>query len=124
MRLLFGEFDEYNIAEIGVGFGGQASLISLLESPISFTLYDLPPVLELSSRFMESLDIQGDFRFLDSRIPTKSVPDLVISNYAFSELNRDIQDEYLNKVILNAARGYITWNRLSEESFGGIHSVV
>ena len=122
LKIIFGELDEYNIAEIGIGFGGQASLISLLDSPISFTLYDLPPVLELASRFMESLDSQGDFRFLDGRIPTKSAPDLVISNYAFSELNRDIQDEYLNKVILNAARGYITWNRLSEESLGG-HSL-
>jgi hypothetical protein len=43
--------------------------------------------------------------------------DLVISNYAFTELTREIQDVYLKKVILNSKRGYITYNEISPDSF-------
>jgi hypothetical protein len=40
-------------------------------------------------------------------------PDLVISNYAFSELSRELQKQYLENVILPSKRGYITWNSSS-----------
>ena len=43
--------------------------------------------------------------------------DLVISNYAFTELTREIQDVYLKKIILNSKKGYITYNDISPESF-------
>ena len=43
--------------------------------------------------------------------------DLLISNYAFSELPRSIQDVYLKKIILNSKRGYITYNEIVPESF-------
>ena len=36
--------------------------------------------------------------------------DLVISNYAFSELPRNLQEIYMNKVILNSRCGYLTMN--------------
>ena len=42
---------------------------------------------------------------------------LVISNYAFTELTREIQDEYLSKVILRAQRGYITYNEITPPSY-------
>jgi hypothetical protein len=34
-------------------------------------------------------------------------------------LTREVQDIYLEKVILNAEAGYITWNSGSYNSFGG-----
>ena len=36
--------------------------------------------------------------------------DLVVSNYALSEIKRSLQDEYLRNVLLRAARGYMIWN--------------
>jgi putative sugar O-methyltransferase len=118
----FGPMRNLKIAEIGVGFGGQASLIGLLSKPISYTYYDIPPVLELTQRFVNALEVPGNFSFLDGRNPKPSNPDLVISNYAFSELNRDLQNQYLENVILKSPRGYITWNKLSEDSLDG-HSL-
>jgi hypothetical protein len=115
----FGSLKNLNIAEIGIGFGGQASLISLLSKPLSYTLYDLPPVLELAQKFMTEIDASGNFTFFDGRHPDPFDPDLVISNYAFSELNRDVQDRYLKSVVLKSPRGYITWNNLSEQILGG-----
>jgi hypothetical protein len=115
----FGSLKDLNIVEIGVGFGGQASLIGLLGNPLSYTFYDIPPVLELARKFTSELEIPGTFTFIDGRNPKPLDTDLVISNYAFSELNRSIQDAYLAHVILQSPRGYITWNSLSEENFGG-----
>jgi hypothetical protein len=115
----FGLLKNLNIVEIGVGFGGQASLIGLLGKPLSYAYYDIPPVLELAQKFTNELDVPGNFTFIDGRNPKPSNPDLVISNYAFSELNRDVQEEYLKNVVLPSPRGYITWNSLSADSLGG-----
>lgn len=118
----FGPLMNLNISEIGVGFGGQASLIGLLDTPVSYIFYDIPPVLELAHKFTNELELPGNFKFIDGRNPKPSKPDLVISNYAFSELTRDVQDQYLKNVVLPSPRGYITWNPLSEEILGG-HSL-
>ena len=50
----------------------------------------------------------------------KKVPasyDLFISNYAFTELPRRIQDIYLERVILNSVKGYITYNEGTPPEF-------
>jgi hypothetical protein len=44
--------------------------------------------------------------------------DLVISNYAFSELSRDLQKAYLDKVILRAKRGYMLCNQITPAGYG------
>ena len=115
----FGSLKNLNIVEIGIGFGGQASLIGLLDNPLSYTFYDIPPVLELAQKFTNELEVPGKFTFTDGRNPKPSNPDLVISNYAFSELNREVQDQYLKNVVLPSPRGYITWNDCSVEILGG-----
>jgi len=108
-----------SIAEIGVGFGGQASLIYMMTKPSEYIFYDIPPVLELVNRFTTELNVIGNFTFNDGRRPTISDPDIVISNYAFSELSRPIQEEYLKNVILRSKSGYITWNCLSADKLNG-----
>lgn len=102
---IFGQLQKLNIVEIGVGFGGQASVIGFLDKPLSYSFYDIPPVLELVKKFLYEIEVPGNFRYLDGRDPEISKPDLVVSNYAFSELNRDVQESYLNNVILNSSRG-------------------
>ena len=115
----FGSLTDLDVVEIGIGFGGQSSLIGMLDKPASYTFYDIPPVLELTQRFVSELNIPGEFKYIDGRNPIELNADLVISNYAFSELSLDLQNEYLSKVILKSPRGYITWNSLSAEQLGG-----
>ena len=43
--------------------------------------------------------------------------DLVISNFAFSELPRAIQNVYLKKVISKAPKGYITYNEITPKEY-------
>ena len=116
---LFGPLDDFKISEIGVGFGGQAHAIAVNQNLKSYTLYDLPPVLDLTKKFLEKLTDTNKFIFIDGRNPKSSKSDLLISNYAFSELTQEVQTMYLNKVISNAKMGYITWNELSFKELDG-----
>lgn len=43
--------------------------------------------------------------------------DLLISNYAFTELARDVQEIYLNKIILKSKMGYITYNDINPDFY-------
>ena len=109
-----------SIAEIGIGYGGECRIISSYLKNRTYILIDLPEVLKLAQTYLEKFDITGDIRYVDG---TKNIIseeyDLVISNYAFSELTRDVQEIYLEKVITHSKAGYITWNSLSYNSFGG-----
>lgn len=116
---LFGPLDNLKISEIGVGFGGQAHAIAINQNLASYTLYDLPPVLNLTKKFLEKLTDNNKFIFIDGRNPESTKSDLLISNYAFSELTREVQIMYLEKVISNSRMGYITWNELSFKELDG-----
>jgi hypothetical protein len=116
---LFGPLDNKVICEIGVGFGGQAHAISVNQNIQKYLLFDIPPVLELNKKFLGAIGDLDKFEFIDGRNPSERSSDLVISNYAFSELNREVQLMYLERVIPKAKMGYITWNELSYKQLGG-----
>lgn len=40
---------------------------------------------------------------------------MFISNYAFSEVRYDLQQNYYSKTIANSKNGYITYNNICEE---------
>jgi len=118
LEILFGDLKNLKVAEIGIGFGGQGLVLNRIASVNSITFYDLPPVLDLTRRYLESTTTLGKFEYVDGRDPVAGNFDLVISNYAFSELSRSIQEEYLNNVVLNSEHGYITWNDLAFQHLG------
>ena len=117
---LFGPLDNKVISEIGVGFGGQAHAIAVNQNIQKYLLFDLPSVLELNKKFLGAIGNLDKFEFIDGRNPSERNSDLVISNYAFSELNREVQLMYLERVIPKAKMGYITWNELSYKQLGGL----
>lgn len=110
-------FELESIVEIGGGYGGQACLINAFLPCVGdthraegYTVYDLAGPASLQNRYnLFKFDFCAfGFETLEIMKPQKY--DLVISNYAFSELNREIQDIYLEKVILPAKHGYLTYN--------------
>lgn len=116
LDLLFGPLEGLGCIEIGVGFGGQAAVLNSLGGCKDFQLYDLPPVLELAKKFMNRSGVIASTRFLDGTNPPKAQQaDLLISNYAFSELTRDLQLTYLANSVAQTEKGYITWNSLSPD---------
>ena len=119
LEVLFGEKALNRVGEIGIGFGGQVAVLARLKIGSSFSLYDLPEVNNLARKFIDALELEGSVDFFDGRQPAPSDLDLVVSNYAFSELTREIQDSYIESVLRNASAGYITWNDLSESKLDG-----
>lgn len=96
-----------NITEIGVGFGGLAAMNALI-SDTSTTLVDLPQVERAALRMLDENKVAGRARV--SADSDGARIDLVISNYAFTELNSTIQEDYLHKYLKRSTRGVIVSN--------------
>jgi hypothetical protein len=117
LHKVFGKLDNYRIAEIGVGYGGQCVGISKVFDFASYVMYDLASTLKLAQRYVSEMSPNVPVKMGDyTNLVTQSL-DLVISNYAFSELQRELQEEYFSKIIAVSNRGFITYNDISPESF-------
>jgi putative sugar O-methyltransferase len=97
------------IAEVGGGYGGQASILSTLGYFKSYYIFDLPQVRDLIEKYLRQLEVSG-VTFPDLNANFDQSYDLFISNYAFSELPRELQMKYLDKLILKSKRGYMLMN--------------
>ena len=118
LKLKFGDLSGKKIVEIGGGYGGQARVLFLEFMDLEYTIIDLPEVLTLIKKFMERSTLNNGILNLVSAfdIPIMK-PDLVISNYAFSELVREHQVNYIQKIINHSERGYLTYNNISPLEF-------
>lgn len=100
-----------NVVEIGAGYAGMGRLILFLAKNKrkikSYTAIDLLGPSALQNTYNHDL---VKFKSIDFRQMEQMKSDFVISNYAFSELSKEIQKDYLDKVIANAKHGYITYN--------------
>jgi putative sugar O-methyltransferase len=114
---LFKRIDGLKICEIGVGYGGQCRIINSIASPSEYLLVDIKPALMLSQCYLDNYILSSVLKYKTMNELEVQNYDLLISNYAFSELARSIQDVYLKKIILNSKRGYITFNEISPEHF-------
>ena len=110
-----------SIAEIGIGYAGECRiLISYVQNIKEYFLFDIPETLELAKKYLGKFGNGDKFQFVDgTKVNVEKEYDLVISNYAFSELVRDVQEVYMEKVILKSKAGYITWNPGASQELGG-----
>jgi putative sugar O-methyltransferase len=115
---MFNSLDGLNIAEIGVGYGGQCRIINRISKPVEYTLIDIKPALLLAQTYLDGYVLQAVMKYKTMNELSKDNYDLVISNYAFTELRREIQDVYLEKIIINSSKGYITYNEITPDYFG------
>lgn len=95
----FGSLDGMRIVEIGGGYGGQCRTIMDVFKPECYTIIDLPEVCELQRKYCAAK--------CQSLIYNESY-DLVISNYALSEIPDNKQ--YIDGVLRKSTHGYITCN--------------
>ena len=114
---LFGSLDGFRIIEIGCGYGGQCFTVHVASKPRAYTLVDLEPCLRLQEVYLAELGVPTVSFVPPERVVDDATYDLVISNYAFSECTRDVQDEYLEGVLRNAKRGYLTCNWIAPRHF-------
>ena len=109
----FGNLSAYHILEIGGGYGGQCKILHDIFGFTSYTLVDLPGCTSLIMKYLCHYQIPGVSCIPSTKIMNAKNYDLVISNYAFSEIDREEQRDYLEKMIKSVPRGYITYNILS-----------
>jgi putative sugar O-methyltransferase len=118
LQMLFGPLDGFDIVEIGAGYGGQCKILNDACDVSSYTIFDLDLPSALASKYLSRLGSPAteklrlaDFRRLGHDDGRQY--DLVISNWAFSECTRAMQDTYIAHVLRRSRRGYITYNQMS-----------
>jgi len=117
IKNIFGETIGDRIAEIGVGYGGQLLIADKVLKFKQYDLFDLPPVLRLTSKYIESHTLNAAYYTTSLNQHRGDVEyDLVISNYAFSELPSKLQLRYIEKILSKSKRGYLTMNSGKENS--------
>ena len=119
LRQHFGDISGFRIAEIGVGYGGQTLFTDKLLGAAHFTLFDLHPVLMLVERYLESFVLNASYRLctLNQFAKESASFDLVVSNYAFSELPVPLQRIYVERVLSCSRRGYLTMNASHDKQY-------
>lgn len=115
LEFLFGDLSNYSIAEIGAGYGGQASHILTRFNVENYSVYDLEWAGKLTLKYLERSGIPITTYPVLASAGEKKRFDLVISNYAFSELYRDTQELYFENVIVNSNAGYVIYNHIHSD---------
>jgi putative sugar O-methyltransferase len=116
----FGDLANFKVIEIGGGFGGQAAVSLTLNPGVSWTIFDLPEVLALQEKYLYSTNPDAKIEFQSGLEISKTHGDLLISNYALSEISRELQLKYIELVVSNCPKGYMAWNTISEKDGGGL----
>lgn len=98
------------VAEIGVGYGGQAAILERMYGIRNYSAFDLPSVIQLSNVYLNSVNSKLKFTSSGLSSDKNTTWDVVISNYAFSELHRDLQLSYIEHVITKSKSGYMIMN--------------
>ena len=111
---IFGSLGDYNIVEIGSGYGGQSKILMDIHQLNSYTYIDLPQVLKLNAKYMSKFSYPYKMNFLTDLKTLLKEYDLIISNYAFTECEKIIQKFYIDQIINKCTRGYITCNFVSD----------
>ena len=105
-----GNNDLGKVVEIGGGYGGLCKTLSCACKFREYHLYDIEPSSNLQKKYLSNFEIDTEL-FYHSSIDVVENIDLVISNYAYSELNEELQDLYYNNVISNSQRVYMILNK-------------
>lgn len=124
---MFGSLDDMNIVEIGAGYGGQCKIINDYFKPKSYTLVDLPEILTLDKRYLRKFGYKNILYRTQEELTNTKKYDLLISNYAFSECERSVQYDYIEKLLKNSSKGYLTYNNTSQifnvDSINGVEFI-
>lgn len=106
----FGDLSKFHIIEIGGGFGGQCKIVHDIGGFSKYDIIDIPEVVPLIKKYVSCFPIANVTALGYNMLQKFAKCDLVISNYAFSEINRAGQLWYMEMIINQAPRGYIIYN--------------
>ena len=117
------KINNIDIIEIGGGYGGLCLFINNI-APLynininSYTIFDLLEASQLQEKYLNALNVKKvHFCQLDNFNNLKN-NSFLISNYAFSEISKELQIEYIEKIINPYTTfGFLTWNFIPVYNF-------
>ena len=117
------KINNIDFIEIGGGYGGLCLFIYKL-APLfnikinSYTIFDLLEASQLQKKYLSSLNIMNVNYFQLDFFCRLNRNSFLISNYAFSEISREIQTKYIERVITPyVTYGFIVWNNIPVYKF-------
>lgn len=114
IKRMIGDVSGMRIVEIGGGYGGQCKILADAMGFATYTIIDLEKCVPLIEKFLSLQQVSGVQCLASDDVAAVGPCDLVISNYAFSEVDSAGQREYIKYVIEGAPNGYMTLNFLSD----------
>jgi len=98
------------IAEIGGGYGGLCKSLSTKVDFDEYVLFDLEGACKLSEKYLSHFPLRQKVKY-NWNCENLGNFDLVINNYAYSELDSEIQEIYYNNVVKNSNLVYMILNK-------------
>lgn len=112
-----------DVIEIGAGYGGLCFFIHNLAyffkiNIRSYTTIDLFEATKLQERYLKLLDVQNVQCFTIENFQNINENCFLISNYAFSEIPMNLQEEYTRKILNPYVKfGFLAWNTIEVYNF-------
>lgn len=103
----FKNLNNINYIEIGAGYGGLVRLMSSLIKPQSISLFDLEPAMKLQEKYLNCFDIQSFKKNINKNFEVEENT-ILISNYAWCELDEEHRNLYMEKIINKCCYFYLT----------------
>lgn len=110
--------DSHDIVEIGGGYGGLCLALNYF-SPFydvkisSYTIVDLKVITQLQTLYLETVKLSYPVSFVDASTYGRDIAltsAFLISNYCFSEIGYDFQNQYLEHLFPKIEHGFMAWN--------------
>ena len=114
----FGSLDNFNIIEIGGGYGGQYKIIADCFTLSSYAIVDLQEPLDLATKYCKAFNLSFDAILPEQTEGFRDQYDLVISCYAITELDNKEQEQYIKRILSKSSRGWLECNELSSYKRG------
>jgi hypothetical protein len=108
LQFHFGDISNFDIVEIGSGYGGQAKII-LDHDVKSYSMIDVSSTLNLCHKYLSAFNYNNTNYYDANSIPDNKY-DLVISNWCLSEFDETGILNYIETVIRHCNNGYFLMN--------------
>ena len=105
-----------SIVEIGGGYGGLCKVMSSSVKFENFLLLDLEECNMLSRKYLSNFDLPTMSYQAEEIVDVEENFDLLISNYALSECNRETQMMYVERFVKKSDKFYLMHNNFHADN--------
>ena len=105
-----------SIVEIGGGYGGLCKVLSSFVDFEQYLLLDLEECNMLSRKYLSHFDLPTMSYQAEEIVELEDRFDLLISNYALSECNRETQMMYIERFVKNSDKFYLMHNNFHADN--------